>query len=118
MTEIRLTRTPGTQWKVAGVPDGIERAKAKGTKFGRKSVLDASQSRSVIRAAMPLRSGDGLVNGKQVAYETKIQKPQGECDQHGRHYNNDVASDWRRGMGPQRAEGRPGFDHSKPRARR
>lgn len=29
------------------------------------------------------------------------------------NYSNDVASDWRRGMGPGEAEGKPGFDRKK-----
>jgi hypothetical protein len=41
------------------------------------------------------------------------QAPQFPEDKHGRKYDNDVASNWLRGMGPKGAEGKPDFDHGK-----
>lgn len=60
-------------------------------------------------------AGDGLVTASQHAREVRLQKPQDIQNQHGAGYANDVANDWRRGMGSDRAEGRPGFDHGRPR---
>ena len=39
--------------------------------------------------------------------------PQSVNDQHSPNYDNDVASDWRRGMGKGQATGKPGFDKHK-----
>jgi hypothetical protein len=41
------------------------------------------------------------------------QAPQDPIDKHGAKYDNDVASNWLRGMGPKEAEGKPGFDKHK-----
>ena len=43
----------------------------------------------------------------------EMQSPQAINDQHGPKYDNDVASDWRRGMGVKQACGKPGFDYGK-----
>jgi len=39
--------------------------------------------------------------------------PQFPEDKHGAKYDNDVASNWLRGMGPKGAEGKPGYDSGK-----
>lgn len=48
---------------------------------------------------------------KTTSQET--QAPQFPEDKHGEKYDNDVASNWLRGMGPKEAEGKPGFDSGK-----
>ena len=40
------------------------------------------------------------------------QEPQSPMDKHGPGYDNDVAPDWRRGMGPGQAEGKPSYDRT------
>lgn len=45
-------------------------------------------------------------------------EPQFPEDYGGPGYLDPTAPDWRRGMGKGQAEGKPGFDHSKPRKRR
>lgn len=41
------------------------------------------------------------------------QEPQFPEDKHGPKYDNDTPSNWLRGMGPNGAEGKPGFDGGK-----
>ncbi len=48
---------------------------------------------------------------KTVGQET--QAPQCPEDKHGPKYDNDTPSNWLRGMGSNRAEGKPGFDGGK-----
>lgn len=50
---------------------------------------------------------------KTPSKEECCQAPQFPEDKHGPKYDNDVASNWLRGMGPKEAEGKPGFDKHK-----
>ena len=40
-----------------------------------------------------------------------MQAPQSVNDRHSPNYDNDVASNWLRGMGPKEACGKPSFDY-------
>jgi hypothetical protein len=63
----------------------------------------------------PMAGDDGLVTTKQAATEVRLQQPQDSESRPGAGYCPDVASDWRRGMGPRRAVGRPSYDHGSQR---
>ena len=56
----------------------------------------------------------GLIDQPQMNETGRaMQAPQSLNDKHGPKYDNDVASTWVRGMGPDGACGKPGFDHGK-----
>ena len=50
-----------------------------------------------------------MANPLVPADQADMQKPQSPMDKHGPGYDNDVAPDWRRGMGADQAEGKPGY---------
>lgn len=50
---------------------------------------------------------------KKPADDQNLQAPQDPIDKHGPKYDNQTPSNWLRGMGPNHAEGKPGFDHQK-----
>lgn len=56
------------------------------------------------------RYGSIKAKGGNASCECSPQFPE---DKHGPGYDNDVASNWLRGMGKGEAEGKPGFDKHK-----
>ena len=54
-----------------------------------------------------------MARGDGMGAEDQSQ-PESPVDKHGPGYSNDVAPDWRRGMGPNQAEGKPGYDRTGP----
>jgi hypothetical protein len=52
----------------------------------------------------------GLIDQPVCEDDLKCQKPQAPEDRQAPGYDNDVKSNWLRGMGPGEAEGKPGFD--------
>lgn len=53
----------------------------------------------------------GLIDQPQLDETSRqMQAPQAVNDKHGPGYDNDVAPNWLRGMGPGQAEGKPSFD--------
>ncbi len=56
----------------------------------------------------------GLIDQPELDEMGRImQAPQSVNDKHGPKYDNDVASNWLRGMGKGEAEGKPSFDKHK-----
>lgn len=58
------------------------------------------------------KSRYGSLGGGTKASESQ-QRPQDPEDKHGPKYDNNTPSNWLRGMGSKRAEGKPGFDKGK-----
>jgi len=61
------------------------------------------------RAKATARYGSAYEGSMKAADQTRPQRLGDDNNLQGPGYDNDVASDWRRGMGPGEAEGKPGF---------